>query len=136
MPDELETDSRRGTGEEGLDSGFNSWFGLVVWGGLNPWLMQKETELQPQPPNKPSKPPSGKVLNCFNSTGQAITGLEFTDGGLGIGSRDNPEVTNLVKRSPGAARGIGSLKSVKSVKSEGRGSVAILFLEGWFTCST
>ncbi|CAJ1388564.1 unnamed protein product [Effrenium voratum] len=31
----------------------------------------------------------------------AITGLEFTDGGLGIGSRDNPEVTNLVKRSPG-----------------------------------
>jgi len=31
----------------------------------------------------------------------AASGLEFTDGGLGIGSRDNPEIKNLASRSPG-----------------------------------
>lgn len=31
----------------------------------------------------------------------ASSGLEFTDAGFGLGDRENPEVKNLIKRSPG-----------------------------------
>lgn len=38
---------------------------------------------------------------CASKAIAASNGLEFTDGGFGLGDRQNPEVKNLVKRSPG-----------------------------------
>lgn len=51
----------------------------------------------------------------------ASNGLEFTDGGFGLGDRQNPEVKNLGKRSPGlltAARYLFHQERYSKVKEE------------------
>lgn len=68
----------------------------------------EKTDLSELPPAGLSRDSSwcGATLATFPGLPRPVkdwasSGLEFTDGGLGIGSRDNPEYRNFAARSPG-----------------------------------